>query len=63
MIKEYDRVNIIQSGIAGIVVDVFEKNGRSLFTVESDEKDVPGGFGNEGDWKLFTCTAEELEKL
>lgn len=63
MIDEYDRVRIVASGITGIVVDVFQKDGRTLYTIESDEKDVPGGFGEDGWWKLFTCTAEELEKI
>jgi len=63
MIGEYDRVRIIKTDISGIVVDIFEKNGRTLYTVESDEKGVPGGFGADDDWKLFTCTREELEEL
>ena len=61
MIREYDKVIIKSSGIAGEVVDIFEVNGEKLFTVESDERGVPAGIGIEGDYKLFHCREEELQ--
>ena len=63
MIDEYDQVRIIESGIIGTVVDVFEKNGKTLYTVESDKKGVPGGAGENDSWKLFVCSREEIEKV
>lgn len=62
MINEYDHVMIKATGIAGIVVSKIEKNGEHLYTVESDEKGVPGGAGEPDDWKLFICVEDELEK-
>lgn len=61
MIREYDKVIIKSSGIAGEVVDIFEVNGEKLFTVESDNRGVLGGIGFEGDYKLFHCREEELQ--
>ena len=63
MINEYDHVRIIESGITGTVVDVFEKDGKTLYTVESDEKGVSGGAGESDSWKLFICSREEIEKV
>ena len=63
MINEYDHVRIVESGITGIVVDKFQTDGRTLYTVESDDRGVPGGFGEDGWWKLFTCKGEDLEKV
>lgn len=61
MIREYEKVIIKSSGIAGEVVDIFEVDGKRMFTVESDERGVPGGIGFEGDYKLFHCREEELQ--
>ena len=63
MINEYDHVVIKSSKISGIVIDVFEKDGKTLYTVESDEKGVQGGAGEIDEWKRFICAAEELEKV
>ena len=63
MIKEYDKVRIKESGITGEVIDIYAVGGVMHFTVESDEKGVPGGRGDEDSWKLFDCTEEELEKI
>ena len=61
MIREYEKVIIKSSGIAGEVVDIFEVDGKRMFTVESDERGVPGGIGFEGDYKLFHCREEERQ--
>ena len=61
MIREYDKVIIKSSGVAGEVVDIFEVDDKKMFTVESDARGVPGGIGFEGDYKLFHCREEELQ--
>ena len=63
MINEYDKVRIKSNGIAGVVVDIYSVNGGTRYTVESESKDAVGGYGIDGYWKLFTCTADELEKI
>ncbi len=63
MIKEYDKVRIKGNGIAGQVIDIYTVGGVTYYTVESEEKGVPGGRGDDDSWKLFNCTEEELEKL
>ncbi|MBO5969499.1 MAG: hypothetical protein J6S14_13480 [Clostridia bacterium] len=63
MINEFDRVKIKNSGIAGVVVDIHDLNGKIICVVESDEKGCTGGYGSEAGWKLFDCEESELEKL
>ena len=64
MIKEYDKVRIKATGIRGEVIDIYHPaNGKTMYTVESDEKGVPGGYGDDDSWKFFNCTADELEKV
>lgn len=64
MIEEFDKVRIVKTGVTGIVVDIYESNGGKRFTVESDEKGVPGGWWDgEDTWNLFTCVENELEKI
>ena len=63
MIKEYDKVKIKETGVTGDVIDIYSVCGKTHYTVESDQKGVPGGRGDEDSWKLFDCTEEELEKL
>lgn len=64
MISEYDKVRIKKTGIVGEVIDIYNSsNGEKMFTVESDEKGVDGGWGDNDSWKLFDCTEEDLEKL
>ena len=62
MISEYDHVTIKESGITGVVVDICTIDGKEIFTVESDEKGVPGGRGESDSWKLITCLESEIEK-
>jgi len=64
MIKEYDKVRIKSTGIDGEVIDIYRlTNGKTMYTVESDEKGVPGGRGDTDSWKWFDCTVDELEKI
>jgi hypothetical protein len=64
MLEEYDKVRIKKTGIIGEIIDIYHPvTGETKYTVESDEKGVPGGWGEADSWKLFDCTADELEKL
>lgn len=62
MINEFDQVIIKKSGITGTVVDVRTSKGERIYTIEADKKGTPGGFGDEDSWKLYDCTAAEIEK-
>ena len=63
MINEYDHVRIKTNGIVGEVVDIYVDNAKTIFIVESDEKGVTGGYGENDSWKLFWCLEEQLEKI
>lgn len=63
MINEFDHVKIKSTGIAGVVVDISIIAGKTIFVVESDEKGVPGGYGDDTSWKLFDCPENDLEKI
>lgn len=63
MIEEYDKVRIKATGVIGEIIDIYTVGGEKHYTVESDEKGVPGGRGAPDSWKLFDCLAEELEKI
>lgn len=62
-LAEYDHVRIKATGITGVIVDVPRRPQDRYYLVESDERGVPGGHGPEGEFKLFDCLAEELEKI
>lgn len=58
MIKLYDRVEIIDRGITGDVVDV---SGSGKYVVESDSKEhKEGAYGSE--WPLYDCGVSMLKK-
>lgn len=63
MFSEFERVKIKETGITGVIVDITTINGEICITVESDEKGVPGGSGDEDSWKLFDCKEGDLEKI
>lgn len=63
MINEYDKVKIKKTGIIGEVIDIYTVNGKTIYTVESDERGVPGGYGEDDVFKLFDCEEQELEKI
>lgn len=60
MFKEYDKVIIKATGITGEIIDIYSASGNTYYTVESDEKGVLGGFGEDDSWKLFECLESEL---
>lgn len=61
MFELYDKVRIKSNGIIGTIVDISAINGASMYVVESDKKNIEGGYG--GDWKLFDCREKEIEKI
>ena len=62
--KEYEKVRIKATGITGEIIDIYHPaNGKTMYTVESDEKGVPGGRGDTDSWKLFDCEKSELERI
>ena len=63
MFQEDDHVRIKETGITGIVVDIYSMGGKQYYGVESDDRDTPGGYGTEGSYKIYDCLAEELEKI
>lgn len=64
MFKEYEKVRIKKTGIIGEIIDVYyPASGEKKYTVESDEKGVPGGWGDADSWKLFDCEENELERI
>ena len=64
MLNEYDKVRIKTTGIIGEIVDIYTTaDGITKYTVESDEKGVPGGWGEPDSWKLFDCVESDLEKV
>jgi hypothetical protein len=55
----YEKVRMKSTGITGTVVDIFLSNGETIYTVESNIENAPGGYG--GKWKLYECTINDLE--
>lgn len=60
-----DHVMMTHKNISGIIVDICEgTNGKTYYTVESDLQgyvDDPDAY--PGEWPLYDCTAEQLEKI
>lgn len=63
MISEFEKVKIKATGIVGTVVDIHTVRGQTVYIIESDEKGVPGGYGDADSWNLFDCTEDEIEKV
>ncbi|WP_440447735.1 hypothetical protein [Ruminococcus sp.] len=61
MFELYEKVKIKSNNIIGIIVDIATVNGKDIYTVESSEKNISDGYG--GEWKLFSCTFDEIEKI
>lgn len=61
MFELYEKVKIKSSGIVGTIIDISIINDSANYVVESDKKNVTDGYG--GDWKLFDCSEEEIEKI
>ena len=61
MFELYDKVRIKSSTIVGTIIDISDINGHINYVVESEKKNISGGYG--GDWKLFDCSTNEIEKV
>ncbi len=65
MIAEFDRVRIRDKDVVGTVVDIYTADDdTTVYTVESDRE---GPSNDPEAWNLrfpiFTCTADQLEKI
>ena len=61
----YDKVRIIDKGIVGTIVDIFDNEGKRYYTVESDtpvrvRRYDPDAY--PGDYPLYDCTEDRLSK-
>lgn len=61
MFELYDKVKIKSNSIVGTIVDKSDINGKTNYVVESDAKGTVGGYG--GEWKLYDCNENEIEKM
>lgn len=59
--KENDKVRIKKHNIIGVIVDVYEVNGKKYFSVESIEKDVNQVEGYGKEYPIFDCTIDDIE--
>lgn len=61
----YDHVHMIHKNINGIIVDDYTgSDGKTYYIVESDVQgyvDDPDAY--PGEWPLYDCTADQLEKI
>ncbi len=61
----YDHVHMIHKNINGIIVDVCNGiDGETYYIVESDVQgyvDDPDAY--PGEWPLYDCTADQIEKI
>lgn len=61
MFELYDKVKIKSNMVVGTIVDKSDINGKTNYVVESDKKGTVGGYG--GEWKLYDCNENEIEKM
>lgn len=64
-INELDHVRMLHKGQTGVVVDIcIGADGKTYYTVETDVEgytDDPDAYN--GEWPLYDCTADQLEKI
>nr|DAZ06727.1 MAG TPA: hypothetical protein [Caudoviricetes sp.] len=61
MFELYDKVKIKSNMVVGTIVDKSNIKGKTNYVVESDTKGTAGGYG--GEWKLYDCNENEIEKM
>ena len=61
MFELYEKVIIKSNLVIGTIIDKSDINGKTTYVVESDTKGTLGGYG--GEWKLFDCDDDEIEKM
>ena len=57
MIDEYAHVKVKATGIPGVVIDIWCKDGKTFYTVEDDER------GEDGLFFWDSYTEDELELI
>lgn len=60
----FDHVRINDKNVTGAIVDIFDDDGKSVYTVQSDKKgyvDDPDAY--PGEYPLYDCTEDRLAKL
>lgn len=60
----FDHVRINDKDLTGVIVDIFDEDGKSVYTVQSDKKgyiDDPDAY--PGEYPLYDCTEDRLVKL
>lgn len=64
-INELDHVRMLHKGQTGVVVAICDGvDGKTYYTVETDVEgytDDPDAYN--GEWPLYDCTADQLEKI
>ena len=60
MFNIYDKVFIISNKVNGVIIDIFEADGETIFTVESniESSDEYGTL-----YPLFYCKKNEIKKV
>lgn len=61
MFELYEKVIIKSNMVIGTIIDKSDINGKTTYVVESDTKGASNGYG--GEWKLFDCGEDEIEKM
>lgn len=61
MFELYEEVRIKSNMVIGTIVDISNINGHLNYIVESNTKNISDGYG--GDWKLFDCSKDDIEKI
>lgn len=63
--NELDHVRMLHKAQTGVIVDICTgKDGKTYYTVETDAEgytDDPDAYN--GQWPLYDCTEDQLEKL
>ena len=60
MLSEYDHVKIKNSDVSGIIVDIANIRGETIYTIEGDVK-VPDENGKGETWPLYQCKRDEID--
>lgn len=58
----YDYVKIRNNGLSGQIIDMTERNGETVYTVECDEKGYCADANYPALYSLYDCKENEIEK-
>jgi hypothetical protein len=59
----YEHVKIKKNGIIGQIVDIINSKSGPEYTVESDTKGERDDADYPGEWPLYFCKENEIEKI